>query len=771
MRGMTLAMGVAPQAGAVTLAVVLSGWAAGAAWANRRVIVCGSPMRFAATLMALGSVLALLFLTLDPIMDWLHGQRTAGGRIGIGVHTLAEIVVALLVLFPPVFCFGGAFPVLIRTVDSATRSRAYAMYTAGSVVGAASGGFLFLRWMSLPVAYGVATIFSMFVAGWLVCQQRPLAEEVEVDPAISNVRRWPLALAAASGFLVLAMEVLWSRMIMLVSDNSSYAFSLVLIIFLAALAVGAWLAGRLQKHVQDIRLLLGLIFSVVGLVLCCVPWLFYFMTDGLTPLDFGGGWWSYLISLASLIIMLTFPVAVVTGVILPLLMDTTRGARLGQLLAVNTVGAVLGSMIAGFVLLDVLGLWRSIYLLAALATLIGLTLVWRSRPRVSIEIVLPAFSLGLLAFILSQDPVPLQAPITLAEDEQVIEITETGHAVVSVVQSQNDLQFRVNNAYTVGTARGRMTAAWMGHLPLLLHPEARSVLFLGMGTGVTAAAALEHPVEQITVCELIPALFTLSEKHFGDYVGALHQDRRVIRYAGDGRILFRTKLSKQDLVIADLFVPWKSGVGTLYSREHYARVRDRLNETGMFVQWLPLFQMSETEVGSVVRTLQEIFPQVTLWRGTFDDARPILGVVGHNVPQPLDLRSSFTRLKMLTPQMEGTGAYTRFWKGVQGIAAVGPKEYGIHALLLYYAGNAASAKSLFAAYPVNHEQRPFVEMEAPRLRHASETMTGGRLISWYGRVLGDTSGMNDPFLSKLRPEQKRFVEVGLRMVKQGSRNH
>jgi spermidine synthase len=96
-----------------------------------------------------------------------------------------------------------------------------------------------------------------------------------------------------------------------------------------------------------------------------------------------------------------------------------------------------------------------------------------------------------------------------------------------------------------------------------------------------------------------------------------------------------------DVIVSDLFVPWESETGYLYTREHYVAAAERLNDDGLFCQWLPVYQMGQREFTMIADTFAAVFPETSLWWGEMDPSKPIIGLVG--AMQPIELNES--RLK------------------------------------------------------------------------------------------------------------------------------
>jgi len=158
------------------------------------------------------------------------------------------------------------------------------------------------------------------------------------------------------------------------------------------------------------------------------------------------------------------------------------------------------------------------------------------------------------------------------------------------------------------------------------------VAFIGSATGITAGAAALHLVEQIDLIELVPEVQMLASAHFGPYNHDIYNDPRTRIVVEDGRNHLRATSDTYDVIVADLFVPWRPGVGSMYSVDHFQSVADRLTEGGIFCQWLPVFQLRAPELDIILNTFAQVFPDATLWRGNFSGRLPRLAACAINGP-------------------------------------------------------------------------------------------------------------------------------------------
>lgn len=803
MRELALLFGSTAWASATALAAFFLGLAAGSAVLGRFCPRLRQPLRVYGLLEIAVGVTASSSLLLLPAFHALYGWLYESWALASpGVLRLLKLGLALALLFPTAFFMGGTLPVLSRFLvrQPARMGRQvpllYGLNTLGAALGAYAAAFVLPQWVGWRWTHGFAVLLALGVGGLALVLARPLSgSEPESGPATAASSpptsptvlpaRWIAALALLSGFVTLALEVLWTRMFAQVLHNSVYSFAIVLILFLIALALGALGAAGLARLTRAPERPLPWLLTAGGLLVASTPLIFARLSDGLGYLGIGTDWAGYLttafVSVAAVLLVPTL----VLGILFPYLMRIIEqpgidvGATVGRLVALNTLGAIAGALGAGFLLLDWFGLWRSIQLLGALYLAAALLLPrspqsppvhaadsspspssspLRAHLRPRAAILAPVLGLVALLSVLDASRLPVVRVDPLGRGESLLQFWESGAGTVAVIRRGNDLRLKVDNHYTLGGSGGRAHEARQGHIPLLLHPQPRSVFFLGLGTGITAGAALHHAVERVEVAELLPEAITAARQYFAPWNNGLFEDERAHILTEDGRHHLAATRAQYDVIVGDLFVPWKAGVGGLYSLEHFRAVRARLAAGGLFAQWIPLYQISEPLFASIVRTFVEVFPHATLWRGDFLPNGPIVALVGHTEPtaaiDPVRISARMAALE------------------TQDVAAAehGSPDLILPPLFLYYGGNLGAARALFADALLNTNARPIIELQAPRMQRAQaagevDWLRGEPLIALFERLQTAVPPEVDPVLANLDREGNDFVRHGLELFR------
>ena len=764
--------GVTAHAAAATLAVFFLGLAAGGfAW-GRRAATIANPLR-AYALLELGiAASAVLYFFLLDLYRWLLPALAAGLGERPGVVLGVKLALATGVLFLPAFLMGGTLPVmgqyLVRRADQLGRTATllYAVNTAGAATGTLAAGFLLPPLLGFRRSYLFAIAVNLVVAAIAFRWSRresahpqpspPSARPgARVDsPALAPPLLWTLA--AVSGFLTLALEVLWTRMFSQVLQNSVYTFAAVLAVFLLALAFGSGVAHLLCRAGAPPVTALFLLLSASGLCVWLTPLVFHRLYPNLELLGAGLGWSRYVAAVFGGTLGVLLIPGVVVGSVFPLLLKLSErrmksaGRTIGQLASVNTLAAILGSLAAGFVLLEHLGLWVSTRLVAGLYLLLALSVVSATRGKAGRRWVHAAMPLAGLALATSGFGYGDLGAVTLdaEQGEELVYLREGAGGTVAVVRRGDDLLLKVNNSYQLGTARATPNQRIQAYLPLSLHADPKSVFFLGMGTGISVGGALDFDVERVVAAELDPHVAEAARRHFAPYLNGLFDDPRARVVVEDGRTFLAATAERYDVIIGDIFLTYRAGVGSLYTREHFQAVRNRLEPGGLFAQWLPLFDLSEHELGIITRTMLEVFPQVTLWRRGFSPRFPVFALVARVDREPLSadlLRANLRRL------VERGAVSADLWYQNIPLAA--------------YAGQAIPED--YAGYPLSTDDRRPLEYLSPITERDSRGAGTASTLAWLPladhcrRLFERLPPARDPYLANLDPRQRAQVEAGL----------
>lgn len=645
LRLLALVFGVTVYAASTVLAAFMAGLAGGSALAGRIVHRVQRPLLVfgAAEILigvsALGTPIALDLATA------LYSNLYPLSNGSLPVLTVARLVTGFVVLLIPTILMGMTLPVLsssalVRGSSFGTRvSALYAINTAGAVCGAVLTGYYligaigiqrsFLLAASLNVAVGVvALLLSRRVELPRALVPVPAREAVTRPdegtptagaasvPHVANIpvrQRTIGVVVAISGFVALALEIVWFRTLVQYLAATTYAFTTMLATVLAGIALGGAIAAPLLRRQGDWIARLAVIQLVAALtVLVSAIFLGWSYGAGWRT---GGDWQASAAAILPVAVLmgLAFPIAIHVAAS-PLTTDSPArvAQRVGRLYSLNVVGAIAGALIGGFVLLPLLGSRRALVVMAALYGASALLLIWphpqRSRLLAATGVAAIAFT-----YLAMQVPDPFAAAYERRHGQDMREFwREEG---VQTAVSVHASQFR-RSLYLDGLHQANDTPDMVklhriiGHLPMVLHPAPAEALVIGLGGGATPGAVSQHAGTAVQIVELSDSVRKAAGFFSHVNYDILNQPRVRLR-VDDGRNFLTLSGERFDVITADIIQPVHAGAGNLYSREYFSLVRDALKEGGLALQWIG--HREPTQYALIMRTFLEVFPHATLW--------------------------------------------------------------------------------------------------------------------------------------------------------------
>jgi spermidine synthase len=660
-RQLVLVFGNTTQAVSAILTGFFGGMAIGAAVGGRIADRVRSPLRLYGLLeIALVVVVLVTPLTFGLIHEAYRGIYPA--LEGTPWLAVARLILAVLALSPATVMMGATFPALVRHL---TRSdavgeafgRLYSANTLGAVAGTLLAGLVLIELFGLTGALRIGAAASGtagVVALWLA-RRHPTVEPVEGDaaspatsraisPAIADApsdRRpipWlPLVIAFVSGVTSLGYQVTWTRLLVSGTGGLTYIFTVILALFLVGIALGATIFGSLRTRIKDpVRVLAWTQFAVGILAIAGL----IFVISQPRELDLSRPF----ISIGALFgaaIAVVLPVTVVMGLAFPTASELLRAGRgrageaSGLLLAANTTGAILGSLVIPFVLMPTIGSPAIVVLLAAMNVALGLALAIRARPiarntavagtAVAIAIAVAAATPGLIVQ-------PNEALIH-SKGWQLFESREDEIASVQAGQKSTTAELWVG-----GTSMTLLTvdAKLMPILPLIARPDSTRALVVAFGMGTAYRSALIAGLRTDAV-ELVPSVPKMFGYYYADAAAVLADpDGRVV--IADGRNHLELSDERFDIIVTDPPPPIQSsGVSVISSLEYYQQGHRHLTARGVMMQWTP-YGTTENELKDHIRTFASVFRHVTAIRGPGGYGFYMLGSA-----EPIDLSPAVAR--------------------------------------------------------------------------------------------------------------------------------
>jgi len=676
-RSLTLTFGASHEALGVVLAAFMGGLALGGVVFGR-----GSE-RMQRPLLVYGLLevgIGLVALVLPWLLRAVDGIYISAAIRAEGVPWTLQWMRAAMafgVLLIPTSLMGGTLPVLSRLMVSRSSefgvrlSQLYGINTTGAVMGVAAAGFAMLPALGVRTTelVAVASNLAIGVLAWIADRRlRDAAlpppnrrEERELPSGVGTADPWrvrALRLAffgtAVSGMCALALEVMWMRGISVAVGTTTYSVTVMLSTFLVGIALGSWIHAVFPFSRYGVDTQFGSVLIGVGagsvLVSQMIPKLpaiaVMFNATFSTP---GSGLRVGTTLLTSFAVMLV--PCILMGIAFPLAAQARASLReefgrsVGDVLGLNTAGAIVGSITAGFFLIPHLGLQRGMLIVSAINITYGaivLGLVSASRTTHQRAWMVPATALIAVAALALPSVLPDWDTRALATfrnnfrgnwvgadgradwtrvlgEADVLYYREGRGSNVSVIESGQTRAILIDGKSVASDSLANMQhELLLGHLPVLMHPEPISAAVVGLGAGITLGSVLAHPsLERVVLVEIEPAVVGGARKfaHVND--DALDDPRLEVVFQ-DGRNYLRTTGQRFDVITADPIHPWARGASYLYTSEYYRIAAEHLTKGGVMCQWLPLYELSSENVKSVIATFSDNFPHTTLWQTAFD---------------------------------------------------------------------------------------------------------------------------------------------------------
>ena len=606
-------------------------------------------------------LLPLAVRALQPVYGWLYLHVEDSFLL----LSLVRFTFCGLLLLVPACFMGATLPILSAWYAARTGRAGHAvawLYTANSL--GAAGGVLLCAFVLLPGLGLAGTIRLACMMGLTVCLVGLLldrgspaaraAAETHSRPEDSRpLRRSRLELAlllayGLSGAAALVYEVAWTRVLSLLLGSSVYAFSLMLAAFILGLALGSAIVSRFIDRLRDA--VTGFAVAEVGIALTALAAVPLFGRLPVTMVwiirDYSHSFATLQAVEFALIVLIMIVPTTFMGAAFVLVSHACMsisgrvGRTVGGIYAANTIGAVVGAFTATFVWIPSIGTQNTILLASAANVAIGVLFLlpglralrwyWPALGLAGAACVAGA-TVGLPAW----DPALMTAGSYLYADRYAPEEADSSDQIrqrmrwMRVLYNREDICGTVtvrdndagNRILAVGgkTDASRLgdlpTQLLLGHAPLLLHPQPRSALVIGLASGITLAAAASHDLERIDCVEISPAVVEASH-YFDEDNGHVLSDPRVRLILGDGRNHVVLTDRTYDVIISEPSNPWMAGVADLFTIEYFQACRSRLNRGGLACVWLQAYQLEDPVFRSIIRTFSEVFPYTVVFEAS-----------------------------------------------------------------------------------------------------------------------------------------------------------
>ena len=693
------------------VAALFAGLALGSIAFGSRIAGSAYPARFYAALELAIGLWALVLIWLLPALGSVVPALIPNDASQFQQWAVA-FALPSIVLLPATMAMGATLPALEAVLaplllQGRAVSLVYAANTFGAVLGTLGTTFWIMPAVGLSRTLALCAVVNLACAMAMVALVRPGTVPASPHLSARGAGRSNLLSLFLTGLLGIGFEVLAVRTVSQILENTIYTFAALLAVYLLGTALGAALHARFAKMSAG-RLQTGWIAAATSLA-CSCGILALGNADTLAveilqalPHSVSGAVGAELTIAAAIFLLPT----VAMGFLFAQLAQQARDSSgsLGPALAANTAGAALAPMLFGPLLLPLLGAKTAF---VAIALAYGIVALQGTRSDLVPRFVAVAAALALLL-----SPQSLRF-IQVPAGSELVWHRDGVMAAVSVVRNDaGDNMLSVNNHFRMGGTASIPSDYREADIPLLLHPDPRRALFLGLGTGTTISAAGDHPGLVSDGVELVPEVvesFSLFQKSAPN----IGHDPDIRIHLADARRYVRNTDARYDVVVADVYHPWVDGTAALYTQEHFAGIRGVLARDGIFCQWLPLHQLDLPTLRIIVRTFLSQFPHSRAYLAQFSVRTPLIALVGSSSDRkyPADWmmhRVQDARLRQRLAAVDLTSDAKLF-----GLLLGGEKE------LAGFAGPG----------PLNTDDRPIVAFEAPRLAYVGGETPGDRLLS------------------------------------------
>ena len=659
MRELVLVFGASMFAISTLLTAFMGGLALGSDFFGRRADRYSNPLRIYGFLeLGIGGyalIVPFLLSSLIPIYQYLHGLF----HFSFYIFSLVRFVMAVLVLLLPTALMGGTLPVLARLYKNNAEvgkgvGLLYAFNTLGAVIGVLGAGFVLLPALGLNKTVLLAAALNGAVGLLAIWRGKhriiPVETSAERTPVSApkhpqSPRRILLITFALSGFAAMIYEVVWTRILTLILGSTLYSFATMLATFLMGLAIGSFLFSLFLKRFSRPLLLLALVQGGIALfafggefLFPLLPVLFFKLLE---IFHSEGG----IISASKFFIVAAVMLipTVLMGGVFPLVIhlltrgesssrepkrknqpviDTGLGSIVGRAYAINTVGTIVGSFSVGFILLPALGIQKSLHVAIFTNAVLSL-LLWMQMREIGEARLWAVGGVGAFLVVVGfSTPAwnPLQMSSELFGKLSTLDLLfykEGISSTVTVVQHPTlakhpHLTLAIDGKANASTTGDMKTQLLVGHLPMLLAPEAKEVISIGHGSGITTGAVATHPLSKLVTLEIEPAVVEAS-RFFDPFNGSVLEDPRVQIVVDDARNYLILSKERFDVIVSEPSHPWRSGSSKLFTEEFFRLGRSRLRPGGIFAQWIHFYGIRAPELKAVIRTFHSVFPHVFIF--------------------------------------------------------------------------------------------------------------------------------------------------------------
>jgi spermidine synthase len=650
---------------AVILATFLGGLSAGYYLCGKLTTKVRNHFKAYALLEGIIAVWGLFF----PVIFGALDSATRGWTFSPPILVILQgLLCSGLLMGVPTLCMGGTIPFLTRgisqSVEEATgvHAKIYGINTAGAFMGTLMAGFFLIPSLGLPLTVMDTAILNFSAALFFflasiklksreadrsnMSKPSPDMGQVLSQENITKLRYPQLILygvAFLSGFYVMTLENVLIRLINLSLGSSSYSFTMIISVFVLAIAIGSYVVSRLKRLPRSILFFNQFFIALLLMILYFSfdTWPYWAHLIRISMQSNIAGFWAYYFNVfVVLTLVLILPVSLM-GATVPITFHEikrdlgTVGKQSGLLFSWNTIGNLTGSLVGGIVLFYFLNLpsifciaiflaafsaclvsWKlskKYFSIAAVAAVIALVLVVTTPLYEIRHFVVGAFRLRLPNSHSMSGPKYFfmqmmgNRILKFYKDGSAASVAVLEHPYITPFKDRRPLAIIINGKSDSSTIGDIYTLKLSAHIPAILSSQRKKVMVIGLGTGATAGELTLYPeIERIDVAEISETVVE-ALPYFSDATYNVHKNSKVKIHIGDAfRILGRSK-EKWDIITSEPSNPWVTGVDLLFTKEFYALAKQRLSPNGILLQWIHIYDANVDMVGMIVNTIMQEF--------------------------------------------------------------------------------------------------------------------------------------------------------------------
>ena len=578
---------------------------------------------------------------------------------------LLMLGIVLISLLIPTTLMGLSLPLLSKAINRGVDKAAsrigwlYGVNTLGSGLGTLVSGWYIVGTFGYDKTVYIGAAFSAGVSLTAFILSRQFddlnyarAEDNSQVAVVAvkqqqSIKEWYL-LVFLSGFAAISWEIIWFRVLDIALQSNAYTYAHLLAFVLVSNGLGSMLGSRAIPYIRNPKKVFLIIQGAVAIYSAIAIWLIALTWQNYPQLRADIGY----IDLNNINFPLIFKYLIVPGLMMivpnlllgfyfPMVQKAIQkdgqaiAKRVGSILVANILGNVLGSLVTGLILLDLIGTSISIKLLCCL----GLGFLVAIRPNwLKAKLTLCLAALAVVAIVAFPHNAPFWAALQAIPKDNYFIVSEDSTSVAAITERDN-----IGKLYASGQVQANFPYmhihGLLGSIPALLHPNPTDVMIIGLGSGGTPHSIGVNPVtEQIKIVELLGAELTVLKQYAQTSTGKplknLFADPRYKVVIGDGRRELALSQQKFDIIEADAIQPWRSRAGMLYSQEFFRQVQSKLKPGGFFVEW-------DVAAGTK-QTMLSVFPYVT--RVGLGEEKNLWILIGSEQPVEFDRQRLLSRL-------------------------------------------------------------------------------------------------------------------------------